>query len=79
MAVRNLEGQGMIVQCPNCGQQVAVKGSGRPRLDIPVTAICDSLREHGSVLAAANELGCSRGYIYKVLKADGLKVKDVLG
>jgi hypothetical protein len=30
------------------------------------------------VLAAANELKCSRAYIYKVLKAGGITVKDVI-
>jgi hypothetical protein len=30
------------------------------------------------VAAAANELGCSPAYIFGVLKANGLKLKDVV-
>jgi len=29
------------------------------------------------MVAAVNELGCSQGYIFKVLKANELKLKDV--
>ncbi len=38
---------------------------------MPVTNVYDALQHNRSVLAAANELGCSRAYIYKVLKANG--------
>ena len=51
---------------------------GRKRLDHTVKNVCDALRLHRDVLAAANSLGCSRAYIYKVLKAEGLTVKEVL-
>ena len=68
----------MLVQCPHCGGTVAVNGFGRRPLNIVVTKVCDALRLHRSVLAAANELGCSRAYIYKVLKADGLTPADVI-
>jgi len=67
----------MIIQCPKCGEKVVVNGLGRRRLDIPVKNVYDALLVHGSVVAAANELGFSRGYIYKVLKANGLSLKDV--
>jgi len=30
------------------------------------------------VVAAAQELNCSQGYIFGVLKANGLKLKDVV-
>jgi len=46
---------------------------GRRPLNIPVNKVYDALRLHSSVTEAANELGCSRAYIYKVLKAAGLK------
>ena len=68
----------MKVQCPNCGEIIAVNGIGRKAFNMPVTKVCDALQLHRSVLAAANELGCSRAYIYKVLKADGLTVQDVI-
>jgi len=58
----------MIIECPYCGKPVAVNGFGRPRLNIPVNKVYDALQLHRSVTAAARELGCSRGYIYKVLK-----------
>ena len=68
----------MKVQCPYCGQSVVVKGIGRKAFNMPVTNVCDALQLHRSVPAAANELGCSRAYIYKVLKADGLTAADVI-
>jgi hypothetical protein len=39
--------------------------------------VYEALWAQGSVAAAANELSCSQGYIFKVLKANGLKLKDV--
>jgi len=68
----------MLVQCPHCGQSVVVNGLGRKAFNMPVTNVYDALRLRRSVLAAANELGCSRAYIYKVLKADGLTPADVI-
>ena len=68
----------MKVQCPHCGKSVAVNGIGRKPFNIPVINVCDALQLQRSVLAAANELGCSPAYIYKVLKATGLKVKDII-
>lgn len=68
----------MIVQCPHCGKSVAVSGLGRKRLNIPLKNVCDSLKRHSSVAAAAQELNCSEAYIFKVLKANGLKLKDVV-
>ncbi len=68
----------MEVRCPNCGETIAVNGIGRKPFNMPVTEVCDALRQHRSVLAAANSLGCSRAYIYKVLKAGGMTVKDII-
>ncbi len=65
----------MIVQCPHCGKSVVVNGLGRRPLSIPVNNICDRLSRHHSIVLAARELGCSRGYIYKVLKAHGMSPK----
>jgi len=68
----------MIVQCPNCGKPVVVNGLGRKRLNIPLKNVCESLQAHCNVVAAAHKLNCSQGYIFNVLKANGLKLKDVI-
>jgi hypothetical protein len=68
----------VIVECPYCGKPVVVNGFGRRPLNIPVNKVCDALHQHHSVTTAARELGCSRGYIYRILKASGLKAKDVI-
>ena len=68
----------MIIQCPHCGKSVAVNGLGRKPLNIPLKNVCDALCAHSSVAAAANELGCSPAYIFKVLKANGLRLKDMV-
>ena len=67
----------MIIQCPKCGEKVTVNGLGRKPLNISLKNVCEALRAHGSVAAAANELGCSQGYIFGVLKANELKLKDI--
>ena len=71
-------GKGMNIQCPHCGGKVVVNGLGRKRLNIPLKNICESLQAHKNVVAAANELNCSQGYIFGVLKANGLKLKDAI-
>ena len=68
----------MKVQCPHCGKSVMVNGIGRKPFNMPVTKVYDALRLHHNVLAAADSLGCSRAYVYKVLKANGLTVMDVI-
>ena len=68
----------MLIQCPHCGGTVVVNGLGRKAFNMPVTKVCDALRLHRSVLATANALGCSRAYIYKVLKIQGLTPADVI-
>ena len=68
----------MIIPCPHCGKPVVVSGLGRKPLHIPLKNICETLQAHRSVAAAANELNCSQGYIFGVLKANGLKLKDVI-
>ena len=45
---------------------------------LPLKNVCESLQAHRNVVAAAQELGCSQGYIFKVLKDSGLKLKDVI-
>ena len=54
----------MAITCPYCGKVAAT--------NIGVTKVCDALRLCRTVPLAAGELECSRAYIYKVLKANGL-------
>jgi len=68
----------MIVQCPHCGKPVTVNGLGRKPLNIPLKNVCEVLQAHCDMVAAAQELGCSQGYISKVLKANGLRLRDVV-
>ncbi len=68
----------MIISCPHCGKSVAVNGLGRKPLNIPLKNVCDALRAHTSVVEAARELGCSPAYIFGALKANRLKLKDVI-
>lgn len=68
----------MIVQCPHCGESIAVHGLGRRALNLPVINVCDALKLHHNVLAAAKELGCSRGYIYKIVKTNGLVLENLI-
>ncbi len=68
----------MKVQCPYCGKSVVVNGLGRKPLNISLKNVCESLQGHHSVKAVAQELNCSEAYIFSVLKANGLKLKDVI-
>ena len=68
----------MIVQCPHCGRPVPVNGLGRKPLNIPLKNVLESLQVYRGVTAAARELGCSPSYIFGVLKANGLKLKEVI-
>ena len=68
----------MIVQCPHCGKPVTVNGLGRKPLNIPLKNVCEALRVCHNVVAAAQELNCSEGYIFNALKANGLKLKDII-
>ncbi len=68
----------MIVKCPYCGNPVVVNGFGRRSLNIAVTKVCDALRLRRNVTTAASELRCSRAYVYRILKANGLQLEDVI-
>jgi len=67
----------MLVQCPHCGETVTVNGLGRKRLNIPLKNVCECLQAHNNVEEAANELNCSQGYIFGILKAHGLKLENI--
>ena len=68
----------MIVSCPHCGKPVVVNGLGRKPLNIPLKITCEALQTHQSVVSAAQQLGCSQGYIYNCLKDNGLTLKDLI-
>ena len=67
----------MKVICQKCGNEVTVNGLGRKAFNIPITNVCDYLRQYHDVDMAAKRLHCSPAYLYKVLKAEGLKMKDI--
>ncbi len=68
----------MKVTCPKCGEVVISHSLGRHPLNIGVIEVCDALQRYGSALLASQKLGCSRPYLYKVLRASGLTMKEVL-
>ena len=68
----------MKIECPHCGKTVVVNGLGRRPLNVGVEIVCDALRTHGSVTAAAKALGLSRGYVYHELAKHGTTPRDVL-
>lgn len=58
----------MKVTCPNCHFEIQVRGLGRKQLPIGVNDVYDALKTYRTITATARALGCSRGYIYNVLK-----------
>jgi len=55
-----------------------VNGLGRKRLNIPLKNVCETLQAHRDIVAAAQELNCSQAYIFGILRANGLKLKDII-
>ena len=68
----------MEITCPKCHEIIIVPVGGRPKLDMPVIKVCGALADSSSTQAAADLLGVSRGYIYKVLRNAGKKPRDYL-
>ena len=66
------------ITCPYCGKVAATLLLGRPTSNIGVIKVCDALRLCRSVPLAAGKLGCSRAYIYKVLKANGMTSTEII-
>jgi hypothetical protein len=64
--------------CPACGQKIKINGLGRKPLNIPLKNICEMLASCRDISTTAGKLGCSQGYIYNALKANRLKVKDII-
>jgi hypothetical protein len=65
------------VSCPNCHQLIAVHGNGRPQLGLSLINVCEAVRACPTAKLSAKKLGCSEGYVFKVLKLNGLKLKEV--
>jgi len=68
----------MKIVCPKCGENIEVSGLGRKRLNIPLKNVCDTIQDCRDITLAAERLGCSRGYIYKVLKEQGRSPRDFI-
>ena len=51
---------------------------GRPRLNLELPQILETVRRHGRVMAAARELGCSDAFVHVKLKRAGLTLQEVL-
>ena len=51
---------------------------GRPSLDLDLAQILRAVRQHGQVMAAARELGCSDAYIHVRMNRAGLPMAEVL-
>jgi hypothetical protein len=82
----------MRITCPDCGCKIRVGITAhdmagreldipmptRKPMNMPVTDIMTALRAYKSPKLAADSLGVSRTYLYKVLKQNNLKMKDVL-
>ena len=68
------------IVCPRCGSSFEMLGNtmGRKPLNHSVKNVCDQCSQCSTVKAVADKLGCSRGYIYKVLKDAGLTAQEVL-
>jgi hypothetical protein len=65
-----------VITCPHCHKVAATLGIGRAGTNLNVTDICDALQLCRSVPAAAEKLKCSRGLIYKILKANNMTAKE---
>ena len=78
------EQNGKVWRCLQCGYSPQDKNSparyrlGRKPLGITVNNITDTLQNNKSIGAAADILGCSRGYIYQELKKQGKTPKEII-
>ena len=69
------------IVCPHCGKKVALTKRnrlGRKPLNLSVKNVCDTIQDCHDIALAAERLGCSRGYIYKVLKEQGKSPRDFI-
>lgn len=68
----------MKVQCPNCGNEVIVRGLGRPRKNLDGNKVLGTLTANRSVTKTATEYGVSRGSIRNAMIAIGLTTKEII-
>ena len=68
----------MEITCPKCGKKIVVNGLGRKSLFMPLEMDCSASGKCFIVGRAAEKLGCSQPYIYKVLKSNGLTRKEIV-
>ena len=68
----------MKITCQKCGETISLNSLGRKPLNIPLIKVCEAVRDSPTAAAAAKLLDCSEGYIFKVLKDNGLKLKNVI-
>ena len=69
------------IVCPHCGKKVALTKRnrlGRKPLNLSVKNVCDTIQDCCDIALAAEKLGCSRGYVYKVLKEQGRSPRDFI-
>lgn len=57
---------------------MAIPLTGRPRLNIQLVDILEAVRARGNQSVAATELGCSEGYVRKMIRLAGLDLGRVL-
>jgi AraC-like DNA-binding protein len=68
----------MKIVCEKCGATIVVGGLGRKKSLATVEIVFDALARHTTVTAVAQELHCSRGHIYDLLREHGKKSKQLL-
>lgn len=67
-----------VIVCKHCGKIAARLVIGRKPTNLNVIKVCDTLRACRSIPLAAENLKCSRGLIYKILKNNGMTPAEVL-
>ncbi len=63
----------MKISCPHCGKEFLLSGLGRKKINVSVKNIYDKLATGESIPTVAQELGCSRAYIYNLLNKQKIK------
>ena len=61
----------MKVQCPNCGETIAVHGLGRKSGKYNVQNVLDTYHLYGSIRPAARKLDMPPGTVWHILKDNG--------
>lgn len=69
----------MQVTCPHCGNVVVVNGLGRPRGKYPVQNVLKAYKKHQNIPSTADVTGLSTGTIWRILKDNGVTIKNARG